>query len=191
MKKISVLCILIISAIVACHLLKATTPKTIIPSNQKILFRYMHELQYTTYHVEGFYIDNQGNIVTYQIKDIERHGSIGKPPHSEEQLLSVLDTTSIVGEVEQEALRSHFVLIDLLNSDDLQENPIPYSNMGQHWYLVYQYDDQLDLYHPVVLQRSGNRNLINNTPEATEILTWLKEIKETNVVGLEDYKQDE
>ena len=145
---------------------------------QKFLF----EVEYTNtwgYVLTGFYVDNEGNVFSYDHSDEE-----WQPNHTtfytEKELQEKYShSKQLVKTIDPKILSEQYGLVKEASRGPWSE---PFSrcfDVGRLTYLAYSYEAQTGKYEPVILQRAGSMAQKNLSGSASSLFEWLNTIDNT------------
>ena len=156
------------------------------PASQKILFECYYINWAWGYSHSGFFVDNEGKIMTYSQSGIgldahpdyvgwnfpDNQGSIG-----EQALMENVQKTTVSSiEIDKKTLKKYAEKIYLVKENSYTE----YHNacdMGAFVYVCYQYNENTRTYKQVTLLQNGDWIRENNNKYAKQISDWLQSIQ--------------
>lgn len=149
-----------------------------IPGDQAVLFEYHYINHAWGYAENGWLIDSEGNMHSFEFpKDFRLPDSTGYI--SEEDLHHNLSQcTSIIGSVEQKDLEYYSGLISGAGEGEIGSPENIAADAGSAVLACYMYDRNKDIYQYVFLAASGDWQQANDASEAEILVEWLKDIGE-------------
>jgi hypothetical protein len=147
---------------------------------QKYLFEYYHSNYAWVYQLTGTYIDNHGNIISYN-----HSGDEWLPQNSDTLSQEELDDkyslgADTIGVVDEETLEEMFGLLDAVEKGEYSERVNVMADGGQFVYVIYRYDEVTDKYVRVLLKEYGDSEQNNLAGEADTLYQWLKSVMPSN-----------
>ena len=132
------------------------------------------------YILRGTYVDNQGNVVSYD-HSFERWIPLEeyRPCNSftlEELKEKYIAPSDTVAHVDKETLLDMFSLIEEASLGELSEGTTTGFDMGTYAHVCYQYDQGTDRYIEVLLSEAGDYTRANLSDAAVELLDWLNTV---------------
>jgi len=173
---LGLLCLLALSAI-TCSDSKSpeiTPPKVEI--EQLYLFDVYHENSAWGYVLRGTYVDNQGNVVSYDHSFERWAPERYRPPSSftleelNEKYIAPIDT---IAHIDAETLLEMFSLIEEVNLGDLSEGQQMGFDVGRFAHVCYGYNQSTGRYGEILLSEGGNYSRRNLSEAAIELVNWL------------------
>lgn len=134
--------------------------------------KYLFEMTYVNYawgyRLQGSYIDNRGNIYSYQYP----HGASPWTPAdydslTEAELRAKYDSSAtLIGHVDLSALRWMYSLIPAAEQGTITDPVHVCSDFGKVDYLAYVYSPETQTYKTVLLYRAGDMAMMNTSEDA-------------------------
>lgn len=128
------------------------------------------------YLLRGTYVDNQGNVVSYD-HSFERWTP--KKRHSftlRELKDKYIAPTDTLAHVDQETLLDMFSLIEEASLGELSEGTTTGFDMGTYAHVCYRYDQSTNRYIEVLLSEAGDYTRTNLSDAAVELVDWLNTV---------------
>jgi len=128
------------------------------------------------YVLKGTYVDNQGNVVSYDHSFERWTPGMYRPPISltlEELNEKYIAPTDTIAHVDNKTLIDMFDLIEEASLGELSEGQQTGFDMGQFSHVCYRYDSDTNRYAEVLLSTTGNFTQTNLSDAAIELRDWL------------------
>jgi hypothetical protein len=139
----------------------------------EFLFEIMYENGAWGYWLRGSYIDQEGNVYSYE-RQTERWNPADRNALTRDELLDKFNSSrKLIGQVEPEVLAEMAGLIRPAAKGIVEPNPSYCNDFGYIWYMAYQYDPDRELYLPVVLLLAGDAQAKNLSDDAQVLFDWL------------------
>jgi hypothetical protein len=144
-----------------------------LPGDQPVYFEYHYTNHAWGYHENGWIIDREGNIrsfnlpVDFRSPDSTGYLTIGDLEHN----LALTD--SIVGNVDEAELEQYIEYIPAAAEGEIGKSKSIAADAGASVLSCYFYDKQKDVYKYVFLAQSGDWEQFNLSPEAEILVDWL------------------
>jgi hypothetical protein len=144
--------------------------------SQKFLF----EVEYTNdawgYVLTGFYVDNEGNVFSYDHGDEEWQPN-HKSFYTEKELQEKYShSKQLVKTIDSKLLSERYDLVKEASRGPLSEPFLRCFDMGRLTYLAYRYETQTGKYEPIILHRAGSMAQKNISEGANSLFEWLNTI---------------
>ena len=152
----------------------------IVPPKIEIEQLYLFDVYYANgawgYVLTGTYVDNQGNVVSYDhsfARWIPENRYSLTIEELSEKYIAPLDT---IAHVDEETLYDMYNLIEEASLGELSEGEQTGFDMGLFLYVCYKYDDDTDRYIQVLLSKTGDYTQTNLSDAAIELTDWLNAV---------------
>jgi hypothetical protein len=141
----------------------------------KVVFEYCHSNAAWGHRLNGFFIDNEGDVWKYD------HSAERWQPSRSDGILYEFDLkekyrdAKKIGTIDKAVLSAMIYLIDSASQGELKQRPAG-NDMGALSYIAYLYDPGADTYKEVILSSKGDQ-IVDNTASAAKTLTqWLESV---------------
>lgn len=148
---------------------------------QKVLFEYHYINNAWGYRHHGFYVDNEGNVYSYDYdKSGERWRPQAKDDLTEQALLSkYAPAKKLIGTVTPKLLWEMFKLIDAASKGRYSNKRTTARDAGSAAYLAYSFDSNAMKYKPIELCVTGDITYRNTAGSAGVLCHWLSTVGAT------------
>lgn len=156
----------------------STANKETTAISQRILFEVEH-INYAWIPTWlGFYVDNEGQVFSYDIGD-GAWDPANEATYTEAELLEKYDhQKKLIGQVDQETLLQQVALIQDASTGELTKPENRCADAGANTFRAFLYDESAERYTPVLLQQEGDFIQQNLSEDAQALSTWLKSLVE-------------
>lgn len=173
------LCLLALSAITCSD---SKSPE-ISPPKVEIEQLYLFDVYYQNaawgYMLSGTYVDNQGNVVSYDHSFERWTPDCYRPPCSftlEELNEKYIAPSDTIAHVEEDTLFDMFSFIEEASYGELSKPERTGFDMGQFSHVCYRYDDVTERYTEILLSTTGDITQTNLSDVAIELRDWINTV---------------
>jgi hypothetical protein len=163
--------------VIIALLLAAGCRKNFILSNgQEVLFQYEYRNDSNGKLLEGYFIDRQGNVLTYRNPAEWNHPDSDLAIYSE-QLFWNLDKCSISEKnISADELEKYSRYISNISLSKVSAPRHSATGTGSHRYICYRFDEAADIYKGYLIRTEGDISRENLNFYSKKIVSWMKDI---------------
>jgi hypothetical protein len=169
---------LFLGFLIGCN--EAKSPDIALPE-MTIGPEYLFDVYYVNfawgYQMRGTYIDNCGNVVSYDhsfARWLPEDSRSLTPEELNDKFSSPVDT---VGAVDMAVLWEMFNKIEAASMGESSERECPGRDGGATTYICYRYDEDTERFNRVLLSTYGDCIQTNLSTEAVELYNWLRSVR--------------
>lgn len=170
---------LLIFGLLSCENKDISKNEVFPNSNQLILFQVEHTNYAWGYTHSGILIDSAGNVGYFNNPknwhSMDTSGYISESEMNDN--ISKIDTFYI--NVDKNILLKNFNLVHYAAEGEITKPDMSGADMGETVYSAFSYDPVSKNYKHVLINQSGDWSIFNKSPEANQILNWLKSTYQT------------
>lgn len=146
------------------------------PEDQSVLFEYRYVNYAWAYSENGWLIDAQGDVRSYQLPEDFRLPDSTGYISAEDLAYNLSQTDSTFHRVEAKDLDYYVGLIEGAAGGEILKSENVAADAGSSVLSCYLYDPGKDMYQYIFLARSGDWEQSNDSREAKTLVNWLKEL---------------
>ena len=148
-----------------------------LSEGQEYLFEVMYENHAWGYALKGYYVDRKGYVYGYEYSPEVSYDWDAENPDSiryDELAFKYGHNSELLDSIDIDSLKEMYSLVEEAATGALTDGEYRMADAGILYSYAYKYDEENNIYLPVLLRQIGDIYIENKSSQANKLYDWLK-----------------